>query len=67
MNRSSDLFEPTADRLMVFAISTICVALLWAVIFYRPVERRRVSLTALFVLLFMEASYFALLKLFRGW
>ncbi|MCI0358914.1 MAG: hypothetical protein L0211_10585 [Planctomycetaceae bacterium] len=60
-------YDPTADKLAVFAISTICIGLLWLVVFHRQLGRGRVSLTALLVLLFMEAGYFALLKLFRGW
>jgi|GEM_PF-5034923 protein tyrosine/serine phosphatase len=67
MYRDSVFNDPTVERLLVFAFSAICIAALWAIVFHRQLGQGRTSLSALMVLILLEAGYFALLKLFRGW
>jgi hypothetical protein len=59
---------PTAlNKLWLYATCAILVALLWAVIYRRELQAKRVSLKSVFALIVLECLDFAAIKFFRGW
>ena len=53
--------------LWLYGTCTVLVALLWGVIYRRQIQAGKLSLKAMFLLVFLEAADFAAIKFFRGW
>jgi hypothetical protein len=60
--------EPTLlNKLWLYGVCALLVAVIWAIIYHREIQAKRVSLRFLFVLVLLEAIDFAAIKFFRGW
>ena len=62
---SYDWEPPLWAELAFFSLAGILVAIVWAVIFRKQLERGQVKLTSLFLLVAFEAAWFAAFKYFN--
>jgi hypothetical protein len=63
-----DFYTPTLlNKLWLYGVCSLLVAAIWAIIYHRQIQAKRISLKSLFVLVLLEAIDFAAIKFFRGW
>jgi len=55
------------NKLWLYGVCSLLVAAVWAIIYHREIQAKRISLRSLFVLVLLEAIDFAAIKFFRGW